>query len=69
MTIISNELFNTEKYKIIITERCVQTDKNVFAKMYNVEGNVASNIQFMATDSIKNVLAGSLYFYTKHYLV
>ncbi len=40
-------------------------NKNVFAKMYNVEGNVASNIQFMATDSVKNVLAGSLYFYTK----
>ena len=40
-------------------------NKKVFAKLYNVEGNVASNIQFMATDSVKNVLAGSLYFYTK----
>jgi len=40
-------------------------EKNVFAKLYNVEGNVASNIQFMVTDSVKNVLAGSLYFYTK----
>ena len=40
-------------------------NKNVYAKLYNVEGNVASNIQFMATDSVKNVLAGSLYFYTK----
>jgi len=40
-------------------------ENKVFAKLYNVEGNVASNIQFMATDSVKNVLAGSLYFYTK----
>ena len=40
-------------------------DKKVFAKLYNVEGDVASNIQFMATDSVKNVLAGSLYFYAK----
>lgn len=28
------------KYKIIITERCVQTDKNVFAKMLYDEGNI-----------------------------
>jgi len=39
--------------------------KKVFAKLYNVEGNVASNVQFVATDSIKHVLAGSLYFYAK----
>tara|TARA_R110001583_G_scaffold28190_2_gene100362 strand:+ start:3481 stop:4032 length:552 start_codon:yes stop_codon:yes gene_type:complete len=40
-------------------------EKRVFAKLSNVEGNVASNIQFMATDSLKHVLAGALYFYTK----
>jgi gliding motility-associated lipoprotein GldD len=37
----------------------------VFAKLYNIEGNVASNLQFSATDSIKNVLEGALYFYAK----
>lgn len=40
-------------------------EKRVFAKLSNVEGNVASNIQFMATDSLNHVLAGALYFYTK----
>lgn len=43
----------------------VNYDKKVFAKLYNVEGNVASNLQFSATDSVKNVLAGALYFYVK----
>lgn len=41
------------------------SQKRVFAKIYNVEGNVATNIQFRATDSIKSVLSGSLYFYAK----
>ncbi|WP_456379552.1 gliding motility lipoprotein GldD [Lutibacter sp.] len=40
-------------------------DKKVFGKVNNVEGNVASNIQFSVTDSVKHVLSGSLYFYTK----
>lgn len=39
--------------------------KNVFAKLYNVDGNVATNLQFRATDSLKHVLTGALYFYTK----
>jgi len=39
--------------------------KKVFAKLYHVEGNAASNIQFRVTDSLKNVLAGSLYFYVE----
>lgn len=40
-------------------------DKRVFAKLYNIEGDVATNIQFRATDSVKHVLSGSLYFYAK----
>ena len=40
-------------------------DKKVFAKMYIIEGNVATNIQFRATDSVKHVLSGALYFYAK----
>lgn len=40
-------------------------DKRVFAKLYTIEGNVATNIQFRATDSLKHVLSGALYFYVK----
>jgi len=39
--------------------------KKVFAKLYNIEGNVATNVQFRATDSVNHVLAGALYFYAK----
>ncbi|MBP5503587.1 MAG: gliding motility lipoprotein GldD [Bacteroidales bacterium] len=34
----------------------------VFAMVYNIKGNVASPIQFFATDSVKYFLRGSLYF-------
>ncbi len=37
----------------------------VYGKIINIEGDVASNIQFNATDSVKNVLYGSLYFNVK----
>lgn len=40
-------------------------DKKVFGKLYNIEGNVATNIQFGLTDSVKHVLSGALYFYAK----
>ena len=40
-------------------------DKKVFGKLYSVEGDVATNIQFRVTDSVKHVLAGALYFYAK----
>ncbi|RXP45889.1 gliding motility lipoprotein GldD [Lutibacter sp. HS1-25] len=39
--------------------------KKIFAKLYNVDGNVATNIQFSATDSLNYVLSGALYFYVK----
>jgi len=39
--------------------------KKVYAKLYNVDGNVATNLQFRATDSLKHVLSGALYFYAK----
>lgn len=39
--------------------------KKVYGKLYNVEGNVATNLQFRATDSTKHVLSGALYFYVK----
>ena len=40
-------------------------NKKVYGRLYNIEGNVATNIQFRATDSVKNVLSGALYFYVK----
>lgn len=39
--------------------------KRVFGKLYNIEGSVATNIQFRATDSVNHVLSGALYFYTR----
>jgi len=40
-------------------------EKKIYGKIINVEGDVASNIQFHATDSVKNVLFGALYFEVK----
>jgi len=40
-------------------------NKKVFGELYNIDGNVATNIQFRATDSVKHVLSGALYFYVK----
>ena len=40
-------------------------ERKVFGKVYVIEGNVASNVQFRVTDSVNHVLAGALYFYTK----
>ena len=40
-------------------------NKKVYGKLYNIEGNVATNIQFRVTDSLKHVLSGALYFYAK----
>lgn len=40
-------------------------EKRIFGKLYNVEGDVATNVQFRVTDSVHHVLAGALYFYTK----
>ncbi len=39
--------------------------KKVYSTLYKIEGNVATNIQFKATDSVRNVLAGALYFDVK----
>jgi len=38
---------------------------NVFGMFYEVGGNAASQSQFYVTDSTKNFLIGSLYFYAK----
>lgn len=41
------------------------SEKKVYAKLFNIEGNVASNVQFRITDSLNHVLAGALYFNVK----
>jgi len=55
-TIKADEI-NVQPYENKITK--------VYGKMINVDGNVASNIQFHVTDSVKNVLYGTLYFEVK----
>jgi gliding motility-associated lipoprotein GldD len=70
---LNNILKEVEKYTFKHAKKAdritdiayVNYKKKVFAKLYNVEGNVASNLQFSATDSVHNVLAGALYFYVK----
>jgi gliding motility-associated lipoprotein GldD len=37
----------------------------VFGMFYQVGGNAATNAQFYATDSTRNFLVGSMYFYAK----
>ncbi|NIJ43973.1 gliding motility-associated lipoprotein GldD [Wenyingzhuangia heitensis] len=36
--------------------------KRVYARLFQITGNVASPIQFQATDSVKHFISGSLYF-------
>lgn len=54
---VKADAINAQPYENVYTK--------VYGKIVNVEGNVASNIQFYATDSIKNVLYGTLYFNIK----
>ena len=56
---------HTIKADVISDRPYNDVSKKVYAKMYNIEGNVATNIQFRATDSLNHVLSGALYFYAK----
>ncbi|MCC9042621.1 gliding motility lipoprotein GldD [Myroides sp. M-43] len=49
----------------IIEQPFINTKDRVYGMFYNVEGNAATNVQFYATDSVKNFLVASLYFYAK----
>ncbi|MHC5352854.1 gliding motility lipoprotein GldD [Myroides sp. LJL115] len=40
-------------------------ENNLSGILYQIEGNAATNVQFYATDSQKNFLVASLYFYAK----
>ena len=56
---------HTVKAEQILPKDFVNLDKRVFGSMYEITGNAASHIQFHVTDSTKNFLKGSLYFYAK----
>ncbi len=49
----------------ILEQPFVNTDSKVYGMFYEVGGNAATNVQFYATDSTKNFITGSLYFYAK----
>ena len=40
-------------------------EENVFGMMYDIGGNAASQVLFFVTDSVRNWLRGSLYFYAR----
>ncbi|RXQ96706.1 gliding motility lipoprotein GldD [Ancylomarina salipaludis] len=42
----------------------IDKQKNVFGLIYRIQGNAASPVQFIATDSVKHFLRGALYFNT-----
>lgn len=56
---------HTLKAAQIISKDFINPEKRVFGSVYEITGNAASQIQFHITDSTKNFLKGSLYFYTK----
>lgn len=49
----------------ILEQPYLNPDKKVYGMFYQVDGNAATNSQFYVTDSIKNFVIGSVYFYAK----
>ncbi|MDR1719951.1 MAG: gliding motility protein GldD [Dysgonamonadaceae bacterium] len=49
----------------IYEEALSDSSKKVYALIYNLDGEVASPLQFVITDSIRYFLRGSLYFYSR----
>ncbi len=49
----------------IVEQPFLNKDKKVFGMFYSVSGNAATNAQFYVTDSIKNFIDCSVYFYAK----
>ena len=49
----------------ILEQPYINTKQKVFGMFYQVDGNAATNTQFYVTDSTKNFVAGSVYFYAK----
>ena len=53
------------KAEQIVPKDYVNEEQQVYGSLYEITGNAASQIQFHVTDSTKNFIKGSLYFYTK----
>ncbi len=53
---------HTVKASAINQKDIVYESKNVYAKIYEIEGDAASSVQFYATDSLNHFLRGALYF-------
>lgn len=49
----------------ILEQPFINKKKRVYGMFYEVGGNAATNAQFYLTDSTKNFLTGSVYFYAK----
>ena len=49
----------------ILEQPFINDKKKVYGMFYQVGGNAATNAQFYATDSTKNFITGSVYFYAK----
>lgn len=56
---------HTVKADAIYEKVYKDTLHDVYGIVYNIKGNVASSVQFFATDSIRHFLRGSLYFKTE----
>lgn len=50
------------KADAIIENPYEDSDKNVYGMLYEIKGNTASSVQFLATDSTHHFLRGALYF-------
>jgi gliding motility-associated lipoprotein GldD len=49
----------------ILEQPYLNANKKVYGMFYQVSGNAATNTQFYVTDSTKNFVTGSVYFYAK----
>ena len=53
---------HTIKASAINQRDIIDEDKNLYARIYEINGDAASSVQFYATDSLKHFLRGALYF-------
>jgi gliding motility-associated lipoprotein GldD len=56
---------HTVKADAIMEQAYINKQKNVYGFLYELGGNTATAVQFYLTDSIKNFIRGSLYFYAE----
>lgn len=56
---------HTIKAEDIKENLIIDEEKKVYGMFYELIGNTATNVQFYATDSTRNFVIGSLYFYAK----